>query len=46
MGKECTGNIYVVSGKKWCVGEKKVSKKWGTKKSKKKVAKKSRKARK
>jgi hypothetical protein len=30
---DCKGNIYIVNGKRWCVGEKKVSKKWGTKKS-------------
>ena len=31
----CKGTVYVIDGKKWCVGEKKISKKWGTKKSKK-----------
>jgi hypothetical protein len=38
--KPCTGTIYIVSGKEWCVGEKKISKfnnknkKKGTKKHK------------
>jgi hypothetical protein len=31
----CTGTVYIVNGKKWCVGEKKISKKWGNMKSKK-----------
>ena len=35
MKKQCQGTVYVVNGKKWCVGEKRISKKWGTKKSKK-----------
>ena len=26
MKKPCKGTVYVVSGKKWCVGEKKISK--------------------
>ena len=33
--KPCTGTVYIVDGKRWCVGEKKISKKWGSKKSKK-----------
>jgi hypothetical protein len=31
--KPCTGTVYIVDGKRWCVGEKKISKKWGSKKS-------------
>lgn len=26
MKKPCTGNIYVINGKRWCVGEKKSTK--------------------
>jgi len=29
----CKGNVYIINGKRWCVGEKKVSKKWGAKKT-------------
>jgi hypothetical protein len=31
----CKGTVYVINGKRWCVGEKLVSKKWGAKKTKK-----------
>jgi len=45
--KDCsTGTIYIVNGKKWCVGEKKSSKKYGTKKSKKSSLTKSKKSKK
>jgi len=33
--KACKGTIYVIDGKQWCVGEKKMSKKYGLRKTKK-----------
>lgn len=36
MKKSCQGTIYVIDGKEWCVGEKLMSKKWGTRKPKRK----------
>jgi hypothetical protein len=35
MNKKCSGTIYIISGKKWCVGEKKSKKFNKSKKSKK-----------
>jgi len=36
----CKGTIYVIGGKEWCVGEKKMSKKYGTRKNNSKKSKK------
>jgi len=35
MNKKCSGTIYIISGKKWCVGEKKSKKSKKFNKSKK-----------